>query len=132
VDGGARRGPAFARREGTSLSVAVTPSVRLTPTYAPLPRRSQDVRLLAIPGVEETFVVTLPAGTTLLGAPPEASGSGPFGSYSVSVERRANEVTVKSRLLVRATRIKPADYAAWRRFCGRGGSGVLAPPDRGL
>jgi len=109
--------PAFARREGTSLSVAVTPSVRLTPTYAPLPRRSQDVRLLAIPGVEETFVVTLPAGTPLLGAPPEASGSGPFGSYSVSVERRANEVTVKSRLLVRATRIKPADYAAWRRFC---------------
>lgn len=109
--------PAFARREGTTLSVAVTPSSRLTPTYAALPQRTQDVRLLAMPGVEETFVVTLPAGTKVLSAPSSASGSGPFGSYSVSVEQRGSEVTVKSLLRVQATRITPAQYPAWRRFC---------------
>ncbi|MBN2192748.1 MAG: DUF3857 domain-containing protein [Polyangiaceae bacterium] len=109
--------PAFARREGTDLSVQVTPGTRLTPSYASLSRRTQDVRILALPGIHNTMVVTLPGGSKVKSQPPDVSATSRFGEYSVATTRRGNEVTVTSHLAVTATRIAPADYAEWQRFC---------------
>lgn len=111
------KAPAFARREGSDLSVAVTPSTRLTPSYASLPRRELDVRVLALPGIEETFSVILPPGAQVRSRPPSVSATTPFGSYAVEVREKGTEIEVTSRLTVTATRISPADYPAWRRFC---------------
>jgi cellulose synthase operon protein C len=109
--------PSFARREGQQLSIGATTGFRLTPKYASLSQRTQDVRTLGFSTLDDTFVVKLPAGMKVASAPPNASADTPFGSYSVQVETQPGQVTVKSRLLLRTTRIRPADYAAWKKFC---------------
>ncbi len=108
----------FARREGKQLSMSVTTNYRLTPAYASLSKRSLDVRILAFSTIDDTFTVKLPPGTKVLSAPPDASGDTPFGSYSVKVEQQSGQVVVRSRLAVKVQRITPAQYAAWRTFCG--------------
>ena len=109
--------PSFARREGQNLSMGVTIGYRLTPKYASLSQRTQDVRTLGFSTLDDTYVVKLPAGVKVASAPPNASADTPFGSYSVQVEAQPGQVTVKSRLLLRTTRIRPAEYAAWKKFC---------------
>jgi hypothetical protein len=109
--------PGFARREGQNLSMDLTPDVRLTPTYASLSKRTQDVKTLGFSTIDDTFVVKLPAGMKVISTPPATRVEGPFGAYSVQVEQQPGTLTVKSKLLVRASRITPAQYAAWKRFC---------------
>jgi hypothetical protein len=109
--------PGFARREGQTLSMNVTPDVRLTPGYASLSKRTQDVKILGFSTIDDTFVVKLPPGMKVVSAPQAARADGPFGAYSVQVEQQPGSVVVKSRLLVRASRIPPAQYPAWKQFC---------------
>jgi hypothetical protein len=109
--------PGFARREGHTLSMDLTTKVRLTPNYASLSQRKQDVKLLGFSTIDDSFVVKLPPGMKVLSAPPAARADSPFGAYSVQVEQQQNTVIVKSRLLVRASRITPAQYPAWKQFC---------------
>lgn len=109
--------PAFARREGDRLSIAVTPSTRLTPTYASLSTRTQDVRILGFSSVDDRFVVKLPPGARVTSAPPAAQGSSKFGSYAVKVEQSAGQVVVTARLEIHQTRITPKEYGAWKQFC---------------
>jgi cellulose synthase operon protein C len=110
--------PAFARREGNQLILHGTMSVRLTPTYASLFQRRQDVRILAFTTVDETVAVKLPPGTSVLSAPPAVHEQSNFGSYSVDIDQQPGQVTVRSRLAIRVSRVRPAEYAAWRKFCG--------------
>jgi tetratricopeptide (TPR) repeat protein/transglutaminase-like putative cysteine protease len=122
----------FARKEGGSLSMAVTPSVRLTSTYASLSSRTQDVRIVSFSTVDDTFVIKLPAGKKLESAPPDAKGSSPFGSYSVEVEKTPAQVTVKSRVELRTGRVTPQQYPAFKKFCedvdrALGGRLVVSP-----
>jgi tetratricopeptide (TPR) repeat protein len=107
----------FARREGDTLSMAVTPGTRLTPTYASLSRRTQDVRIPSFSSVDDTFIIKLPAGAKVKSAPPSVSGTSPFGSFEVKSEVQAGQVVVKSRLEVSATRVPPGQYAAFKAFC---------------
>ena len=109
--------PSFARREGAQLSMSVTTGTRLTPKYASLSQRTQDVRTLGFSTIDDTFTVKLPGGMKVISAPPNASADTPFGSYLVQVETQPGQVVVKSRVLLRTTRIRPADYAAWKKFC---------------
>jgi cellulose synthase operon protein C len=111
------RAPTFARREGDTLSISVTSDFRLTPSYASLSRRKQDLRILGFSTLDDTFVVKLPPGTKLLSAPAPARGESGFGSYSVSVEQQPGQVTVRSRLELKQSRIRPSEYDAWRKFC---------------
>jgi tetratricopeptide (TPR) repeat protein len=113
------RAPGYARSEGKQLTVAVTPAIELTRSYASLSQRRLDVRLLAPPAVDETVVIKLPPGARVVRAPPDVSQQTPFGSYSVAVERQPGQVSVKSRLSVTATRVKPKQYKEWRRFCAQ-------------
>jgi hypothetical protein len=111
------KAPSFARREGDHLSIAVTSARRLTPAYASLPRRRHDVRLLAVPALKDTFVVRLAPGMKVEALPPEQSATTPFGSFSVAVEQRGQEITVTSHLAITTTRVTPTDYPQWQAFC---------------
>jgi hypothetical protein len=53
----------------------------------------------------------------VVAGPPDASGSGRFGSYSVKTTQDGREVVITSRLALEVTRIAPADYPAFRKFC---------------
>ncbi len=111
------KAPTFARREGDQLSIAVTTSRRLTPAYASLPRRRHDVRLLALPAIHDTFTVHLAPGMKVAALPPEQAATTPFGSFSVAVEQRGLQVTVRSNLEITTTRVTPDQYAQWQVFC---------------
>lgn len=106
-----------ARREGDRLSLAVTPSTRLTPLYASLPERTHDVVILAFPTQNDTFVVKLPPGMTLQSGPRNVQEDSPFGSYSLSLEKRPGEIVVRSHLSLKVSRVEPRHYAAFRHFC---------------
>ncbi|MEO7037344.1 MAG: DUF3857 domain-containing protein [Polyangiaceae bacterium] len=109
--------PSFARREGNQLSMSVTDSFRLTPSYASLSQRHHDVRLLAFSTLEDLYTVKLPPGSKVVSAPSNASKDGPFGSYSVSVQVDHDQVIVSSRLLIKVDHVTPKDYPAWKAFC---------------
>jgi hypothetical protein len=109
--------PSFARHEGNQLSMAVTDSFRLTPSYASLSQRRHDVRLLAFSTLEDVYTVKLPPGAKVVSAPSNASKESPFGSYSVSVQTDKDQVTISSRILVKVARVTPKDYPAWKSFC---------------
>lgn len=105
------------RKEGATLSLAVTSGTRLTPVYASLAKRRYDTRILMFPTIDDTFVVKIPAGMHVVSSPTAVNHTGPFGAYSVEVAQRPGEVLVKSRVAIRTSRVVPADYAAWQRFC---------------
>jgi tetratricopeptide (TPR) repeat protein len=105
------------RQEGQELTVPVTPGFRLTPTYASLSTRRLAVRLPPLGTLDDTFVVKLPPGMRVVSSPPDAKGDGPFGSYSVAVERDATKVVVKSRLMMKVLNVPPEQYAAFKQFC---------------
>ncbi|MES1178141.1 MAG: DUF3857 domain-containing protein [Myxococcales bacterium] len=109
--------PSFARHEGNQLSMAVTESFRLTPSYASLSQRRHDVRLLAFSTLEDVYTIKLPAGSKVVSAPVNATQDGPFGSYAVTVQTDHDQVTVSSRISVKVDRVSPKDYPAWKSFC---------------
>ena len=111
------RVPQFARPEGGELSLPVTALADLTSTYASQSKRKQDVRIVGFSTREETARVILPPGAHVVAGPPDAHGSSRFGSYSVETTRDGKDVVVKSRLALDVTRVLPADYAAFRKFC---------------
>ena len=48
---------------------------------------------------------------------PSAKGENASGRYLVDVEEQPGQVTIKSRLELKVSRIKPKDYDAWKKFC---------------
>ena len=107
----------FAHQEDKSLSVEVTPSVRLTSTFASLKTRKQDVRLLGVPIVEDTYVVRLPAGTRVSDLPRSSRGESEFGNYALDVTKVGDVVTAKSTLNLTKASVTPASYDRFRQFC---------------
>jgi transglutaminase-like putative cysteine protease/tetratricopeptide (TPR) repeat protein len=107
----------FARHEGSDLSMSVTSNLRMTPTFASLSSRTQDVVTLGFSTTEDVVTVDLPAGAQIVSAPESTKGDSAFGSYSVEVSTEKDRVVVKSRVAVKVSRISPKDYEAWKRFC---------------
>jgi transglutaminase-like putative cysteine protease len=109
--------PQFARPEGSELSLPVTVAADLTSTYASQSKRKQDVRIVGFSSRTERTRVRLPAGAQVVAGPPDAQASSRFGSYAVQTTRDGKDVVVESRLSLDVTRVPPADYAAFRKFC---------------
>jgi tetratricopeptide (TPR) repeat protein len=109
--------PTFARREDGELSMSVTASLRLTPTFASLSSRTQDVLTQGFSTTDDVVTVELPPGAEVVSAPVPKSGVSPFGSYSVETALEGSKLTVKSRVSVSVSRITPAQYPDWKRFC---------------
>jgi tetratricopeptide (TPR) repeat protein len=112
------------RQEGQEVSLPVTPGFRLTPTYASLSTRRNAVRLTALGTLDDTFVVKLPPGMKVVSSPPDAKGDSPFGSYTVTVERDATKVVVKTRFVVKVMSVPPEQYPAFKQFCADADSAV--------
>jgi len=111
------RAPQLARKEGERLSLPVTLGTRLTSQYASLSRREQDVMLTGFSTREESIEVSLPQGLRVEASPPNVEKTTRFGSFSIQFEERGRKVFVKSRLALTVDRVKPADYAEFRKFC---------------
>jgi cellulose synthase operon protein C len=111
------RAPGLARRENELLSLAVTPEIRLTPLYASLSERSHDVRLLSVPGRQDTFNVKLPPGFRVVAMPQDAAIESTLGSFSIHSEVTPGKVSITTTIALTSRRIKPTEYSAFRRFC---------------
>lgn len=111
--------PQLARLEGERLSLAVTPQLALTQNFASLSARQRALRILSFDTRIDEFVVDLPAGATVVEAPPQENIVTRFGSYSINVEQKNNRVTIKSRVMISKTRVSPREYPAFKQFCER-------------
>jgi transglutaminase-like putative cysteine protease len=109
--------PTYARREGGQFSMAVTNSFRLTPAYASLSQRRQDVWLLSPAELRDSFVVELPPGARVVSLPDTVNLDNPFGWVKMTVEKSGDRVSVTSRVGLRTDRVLPKDYPAFKRFC---------------
>ena len=49
-----------------------------------------------------------------------------FGSFSVKVSEAPGQITVKSHLAIKVSRVHPKEYAAWKKFCADADS-ALSP-----
>lgn len=107
----------YARREGKQLSMPVTNSIRLTSSYASLSQRKHDVWIHSFAELRDNFVVELPAGARMVDAPEPQKIDAKYGSYSLSVETKPERVTVRGKLALKVTRVTPAEYPAFKRFC---------------
>src|SRR5690606_32762875 len=109
--------PLFARQEGDALSMPVTLNVRLTSSYAAQSTRTQDVRIQGFSSRKEKVTVKLPPGTKVDVVPPNTTHDSRFGSFAVSVQQEGQTVVVTSSLSLKVDRVKPKDYADFRKFC---------------
>jgi cellulose synthase operon protein C len=107
----------FGRREGERLTAPVTPGFRLTPSHASLSTRRLPVALPPIGTLMDEFVLKIPRGFRPAGALPSSRVESPFGAVEVTSEQKGDEITVKTRLIIRAHQVEPKDYGAWRNFC---------------
>ncbi len=111
------RAPQFARREGDDLSVPVAPGERFVASLATQSQRKLDIKLRYASVLDDTWTVRIPQGLVAKSLPAPTSGSTPFGSYEVTVERKDNTVSVHAKVAFRKTRITPAEYPAFLAFC---------------
>jgi hypothetical protein len=107
----------FGRREGPDLSLGIAPMGKIVPAFASLSTRKQDLRLSVQSTLDDELVVHLPAGLRVKSVPEPTTGDSPFGTYSIAAEASGNKVTVRTKLMLKKTRITPAEYPAWRSFC---------------
>jgi len=111
------KGANLGRRDGTDVSIPVGPATRLVSTFASLSSRKQDIRLHVRSTLDDELVIHLPPSMKVKSLPEAMQGDTPFGAFSISAEAAQGKVVLKTRISIRTTRIKPADYAGWRAFC---------------
>ncbi len=109
--------PRFARKEGDTLSMPVTLKTRLTPRYALLSSRKQDVRISGFSSRKETVHLKLPHKAKVIAAPPQSSYESRFGSYKVVFKQKGRDLTITSELSLKVDRVSPKEYGAFRAFC---------------
>jgi transglutaminase-like putative cysteine protease len=106
-----------ARKEGDTLSLPASPSLRLVAQFASLSTRQRDVVLPALTLRDEEWAVKIPAGMKVVAAPTPTAIDTAFGTLSVSVESTPGKVVIRSSLALKKARIVPIEYPAWRTFC---------------
>lgn len=111
------RSPNFARRQGDELSVPVAPQDRFVARFASLSQRRQDVVLPYRSSIDESWTIELPAGMKVRELPTSRKLSTPFGTLLLEVKPGAKAVEVRTRVTWDKKRIKPAEYAAFAKFC---------------
>lgn len=111
------RAPAFARKQGDKLSMAIASSIGLLSNVAAMSSRKTDLLIGALSSATEERVLRLPAGAKVERMPEDATVEGPFGRVTVTLKHEGSRVTVTSTIAVTKSRIKPSEYAAFREFC---------------
>lgn len=113
------QGKALGLSRGTNgeLSFTAMPSTGLVARYASLSNRRQDVKIGFSHTLDDEWTIKLPPGSVVKSAPEDRSLQTPFGRLDVKVEKSAGKLVVKAKLRMDQTRIKPAEYAAFKTFC---------------
>ncbi len=107
----------LARREGDLLSIAVGPGEHMVREFAPLSRRTLDVRLYAQSTTSTEWTVKLPGGARVSSAPKAVDLASPFGRFTMGVETTGGAVHVTTSLTMTRLRIPVAEYGALRAWC---------------
>jgi len=113
------KAPSFARGEGESWSIPVTPSQHLVKDFAPLESRKQSTRFSAKHTSDTTWKVRLPPGARTISAPQTMNVESPFGAVRVTAESNGGLINVRTEIALSQSRISAADYPAFREFCER-------------
>lgn len=111
------RVPQFGRSDGDMLSVPVGRREHMVRDYAPTANRTLDLRLPAQWTELDEWSVHLPAGSKVTNAPVSASGTSPFGMYSVVAETGSDTIRVKTTVALSKTRVAAAEYSGFRKWC---------------
>lgn len=111
-------GKADAKKQGAGWRVPAGPTFRMVARFASRPSRHHDVLIGPRRSRQEAWEVRLPAGMKASGLPKATKLETPFGSYVLEVEKKSSQViVVTTKLVLTEARIRPGQYAAWRRFC---------------
>ncbi len=108
---------AIARREGDLLSTAVASSLEFGRGLVAPSSRQTELVVGALSQSVEKRTFKLPAGAKIERQPQATKVDSSFGSVSIEVTSEGGKVTVVSKLSLTKSRIKPAEYAAFRDFC---------------
>jgi hypothetical protein len=108
---------AIARREGELLSTVVASSLEFGRGLVAPSSRQTELVVGALSQSIEKRTFKLPAGAKVERLPQATKVDSAFGSVSVEVSSEGGKVTVTSKLSLTKSRIKPAEYAAFRDFC---------------
>jgi hypothetical protein len=111
------KAPGLGRRDGAEVSIPIAPTGRLVASFASLSSRRQDLRLHVRSTLEDELVVHLPPGYKAKVLPEPRTEETPFGTFAVGAETAAGKVTVKVKITFDQSRISPAEYPAFRKFC---------------
>jgi tetratricopeptide (TPR) repeat protein len=111
------RVPQFARPEGDVLTIPIGRREHMVRDYASLATRALDVRMYSQWTQSDDWTVHLFPSAKVRTSPSPASGTSPFGSYSVEVATDAGTLHVKSTVTLSKTRIGAAEYPAFRAWC---------------
>lgn len=107
----------FNRTAAGDMSFSPLPSTNLVSRYASLSARKQDVKFPFAYGFDDEWSIRIPTGTQIKHLPEPTHIESPFGKLDISVEQSTGKVQLRARLLLEKTRIKPAEYPAFRTFC---------------
>lgn len=113
------KAPSFARRDGDSWSIPVTPAQHLVKDFAPLEKRKQSTRFSAKHTSDTSWNIRLPAGAKAVSVPQPMDVASPFGKVTVTVDANGSQVSVRTVITLSESRIRAADYPAFREFCER-------------
>ena len=111
------KAPSYARKDGDSWTVPVGAKEHLVRAWAPLSSRKRDIRIFALTTHENETLVRLPPNAKVTTAPHAAHGTSPYGSYAVEADVNGKSVRVKTTVAITKSRIRAAEYAAFRAFC---------------
>jgi transglutaminase-like putative cysteine protease len=106
----------FAGRKSVALPATWMPRTYLE-TLAPLAQRSHPLVLSAPWTTEEDLTVALPREARVGPLPAPLHITSDFGSARLEYDLRGRELRIRTQVEFRETRIAPAEYAAFRRFC---------------
>jgi tetratricopeptide (TPR) repeat protein len=108
---------AMSRAAGSDLAFSISPVASLVARYAPLSARKLDVKLPFALGFDDEWVIKAPSGNAVKQTPADKTLQSPYGRLELKTETGPGKATVKVKLRLDKTRIPPAEYEAFRKFC---------------
>ncbi len=109
--------PAYARKRGEGASFPASPFPLSLSEDCPLPARTHDLLLSAPKSSELEVRYALPEGLRPSSLPSPLVVETPIGTANASYEVDGAELVMRRSVSVKAPRVAPADYPAWRGLC---------------
>jgi tetratricopeptide (TPR) repeat protein len=109
--------PRFAEKDGSGLRLLPFGQARsYVETWAPLASRALELAVGEPHENRFTFRYALPAGWAAVEVPPPQRLDAPFATFEVSYRSEPGALVAEGHIVLKATRIPPADYGAFRSF----------------